>query len=110
MRDAIRALERTTHNLPNFRCQTARCARRGSWAATAESLKLIGKQTGLTGDQVESCLKDQALLDKIAADQKYANDVLKVNSTPTFFINGEMVKGVQTFEEFDKRINSLLKS
>ena len=47
---------------------------------------------------------------QLEADRKYANDVLKVNSTPTFFINGEMVKGEQSFEEFDKRIKSLLKS
>ena len=77
---------------------------------TTETLIRIGKQAGLSQQQVEDCLKDQALLDKIAADQKYANEVLKVNSTPTFFINGEMVKGEQTFEEFDKRIKSLLKS
>ena len=77
---------------------------------TTETLIRIGKQAGLSQQQVESCLKDQALLDKIAADQKYANEVLKVNSTPTFFINGEMVKGEQSFEEFDKRIKSLLKS
>jgi len=77
---------------------------------TTETLIRIGKQAGLSQQQVEDCLKDQALLDKIAADQKYANEVLKVNSTPTFFINGEMVKGEQTFEEFSKRINSLLKS
>jgi len=36
--------------------------------------------------------------------------VLKVNSTPTFFLNGEMIKGETSFEEFDKRIKSLLKS
>lgn len=77
---------------------------------TTESLKLIGKQTGLTGDEVESCLKDQALLDKIAADQKYANEVLKVNSTPTFFINGDMVKGEIAFEDFQKKIDPLLKN
>ena len=59
---------------------------------------------------VEDCLKDQALLDKIVADQKYASEVLKVNSTPTFFVNGEMIKGETSFEEFDKRIKSLLKS
>lgn len=82
------------------------------WAQknTTETLTRIGKQAGLSQQQVEDCLKDQALLDKIAADQKYANEVLKVNSTPTFFINGEMIKGDQTFEEFDKRIKSLLKS
>jgi len=76
---------------------------------TTESLKLIGKQTGLTEAEVESCLKDQALLDKIAADQKYANEILKVNSTPSFFINGDMVKGEIAFEDFKKKIDPLLK-
>jgi protein-disulfide isomerase len=82
------------------------------WAGpkTTETLKRIGKQAGLTEQNVEDCLKDQALLDKIAADQKYANEVLKVNSTPTFFINGEMLKGETSFEEFSKHITSLLKS
>lgn len=76
---------------------------------TAETLTRIGKQAGLSQQQVEECLKDQALLDKIAADQKFANEVLKVNSTPTFFINGEMLRGEQTFEEFSKKITPLLK-
>ncbi len=82
------------------------------WVAknTTETLTRIGKQAGLTQQQVEACLKDQALLDKIAADQKYASDVLKVNSTPTFFINGEKIKGETSFEEFAKKINPLLKS
>jgi len=77
---------------------------------TTETLTRIGKQAGLSQQAVEDCLKDQALLDKIAADQKFANEILKVNSTPTFFINGEMIKGETSFEEFDKRIKSLLKS
>ena len=77
---------------------------------TAETLARIGKQAGLSQQAVEDCLKDQALLDKIAADQKFASEVLKVNSTPTFFINGEMVKGATSFEEFDKKIKALLKS
>ena len=77
---------------------------------TTETLTRIGKQAGLSAQAVETCLKDQALLDKLAADQKFANEVLKVNSTPTFFINGEMIKGETSFEEFDKRIKALLKS
>jgi protein-disulfide isomerase len=82
------------------------------WAGpkTTQALKLIGKQAGLSGQTVEACLKDQALLDKIAADQKYANEILKVNSTPTFFINGEKVTGETSYEEFDKKIKPLLKS
>jgi protein-disulfide isomerase len=77
---------------------------------TTETLTRIGKQAGLSQEQVEACLKDQALLDKIAADQKYATEVLKVNSTPTFFINGDMIKGEASFDEFDKKIKALLKS
>ena len=77
---------------------------------TTETLTRIGKQAGLSQQAVEDCLKDQALLDKIAADQKYASEVLKVDSTPTFFINGERIKGETSFEEFDKRIKSLLKT
>jgi protein-disulfide isomerase len=77
---------------------------------TTETLTRVGKQAGLSQQAVEDCLKDQALLDKISADQKFANEVLKVNSTPTFFINGEMIRGETSFAEFDKRIKSLLKS
>jgi protein-disulfide isomerase len=76
---------------------------------TTETLTRIGKQAGLSQQEVEACLKDQTLLDKIAADQKYASDVLKVDSTPTFFINGEKIKGETSIEEFEKRINALLK-
>ena len=84
----------------------------GDWVMknTTETLTRIGKQAGLSQQAVDDCLKDQALLDKIVADQKFANEVLKVNSTPTFFINGEMIKGETSFDEFDKRIKSLLKS
>jgi protein-disulfide isomerase len=77
---------------------------------TTETLTRIGKQAGLSQQAVEDCLKDQTLLDKIAADQKYASDVLKVDSTPTFFVNGEKIKGEASFEEFTKKINPLLKS
>jgi protein-disulfide isomerase len=77
---------------------------------TTETLTRIGKQAGLSQQAVETCLKDQVLLDKITADRQFAADVLKVNSTPTFFINGEKVTGEASFEEFAKRIQAQLKS
>src|SRR6201986_2028430 len=84
----------------------------GDWVVknTTETLTRIGKQAGLSQQEVEDCLKDQSLLDKIAADQKYASEVLKVNSTPTFFINGDEIKGEASFDEFEKKIKPLLKS
>jgi protein-disulfide isomerase len=77
---------------------------------TGETLKLIGRQAGFSVQAVEDCLKDQAMQDKIAAVQKYAEDVLKVEGTPTFFIDGQVIVGEASFEEFDKRIKSLLKT
>ena len=76
---------------------------------TLPTLKLIGRQSGIDERAVEACEKDQALLDKLAADQRFAYEVLKVDSTPTFFINGERLKGNMSFEELDKKIKSLLK-
>lgn len=77
---------------------------------TTETLQRIGRQAGLGAQAVEDCLKDQALMNKIEADQKYASEVLKVEGTPTFFFNGEMVAGELSFEEADARIRSLLKT
>jgi protein-disulfide isomerase len=77
---------------------------------TTATLKLIGaQQAGMSEQAVEACAKDQALLDKIKADQDFAFKQLKVDATPTFFINGEMTKGAMSFEELDKKIRSLLK-
>jgi protein-disulfide isomerase len=76
---------------------------------TQETLQLIGKQSGMSDQGAETCVKDQALLDKVSADQQFANEVLKVDATPTFFINGEMLKGAMSFEELDDKIKSLLK-
>ena len=76
-------------------------------AETKDTLKLIGKQAGLSEQAVETCEKNQALLDKLAADQKYALDTLKVDSTPTFFVNGGKFTGAPTVEEFNKVLSNL---
>jgi protein-disulfide isomerase len=73
------------------------------------TLERIGKQAGLSEQSVEACVKNQALLDKLSADAKFANEELKVDATPTFFVNGEMLKGAMSFEELDAKIKSLLK-
>jgi protein-disulfide isomerase len=77
-------------------------------AHTKDTLKLIGARFGMSEQAVETCVKDQALLDKLAADQRFALEALKVNSTPTFFVNGERLKGAMSFEELEDRIKPLL--
>ena len=76
---------------------------------TKATLTLVGAQAGMSEQAVEACEKDQALLDKLKADQTFAFEVLKVDATPTFFINGERLKGAMSFEELEAKIKSLLK-
>jgi protein-disulfide isomerase len=76
---------------------------------TTDTLKVVGGRFGMNEQAVEDCVKDQALLDRLAADQRFALDELKVDATPTFFINGERFKGSMTFEEFESKLASHLK-
>ncbi len=75
---------------------------------TNMTLRLIGKQAGMSEQAVETCGRDQTLLDKLAADQRFAHEVIKVDSTPTFFVNGERHKGAMSFEELEEAIKPLL--
>jgi protein-disulfide isomerase len=76
---------------------------------TKDTLILVGKLNGMNEQEVETCETDQALLDKIAADQRYAVETLKVDATPTFFVNGERWKGAMSYEELEAKLKTLLK-
>lgn len=78
-------------------------------AQTKQTLNFVGKLNGMSEQDVVTCERDQAMLDKLAADQRYAHETLKVDSTPTFFLNGERLKGSMSFEELEERIKPLLK-
>ena len=76
---------------------------------TKETLILIGKLNGMSEQEVKTCATDQSLLDKLKADQQFAYQELKVDSTPTFFLNGQRLKGAMSFEELEAIIKPLLK-
>jgi protein-disulfide isomerase len=78
-------------------------------AQPVDTLQRVGRQFGMREEAVESCLKDQALLDKIAADQKVASEVVGIKATPTFVINGQINEGFVSFEVIDSKIASLLR-
>jgi protein-disulfide isomerase len=76
---------------------------------TIDTLNAIGSRFGMNQQAVEGCIKDQTLLNKLTADQRSAIDELKVDATPTFFINGERFKGSMAFEDLEKKLEPLLK-
>jgi protein-disulfide isomerase len=76
---------------------------------TTETLTAIGAKFGMTQAQVEACVKNDTTLDKLQADQNFAFAQLKVEATPTFFINGEKIKGSMSFEELEAKLLPRLK-
>jgi protein-disulfide isomerase len=73
-----------------------------------EPLKRITGQLGMTDQEFEACANNETIGKGIIATRDYAYDQLKVNATPTFFINGQKLQGEASFEEFAKIIDPML--
>jgi protein-disulfide isomerase len=73
-------------------------------------LMTIMKQAGMNEKDFEACLSNQKLLENVQAVRQRAVDVLKVQSTPTFFINGKMTPGAVSIDDLAKQIDPYLKS
>jgi len=81
-----------------------------SWARVPDgtaALKSLMGMTGMSGEQVDACLGDQALLDKVTAVME-AGKSYGVDSTPTFFFNGQKEVGALTIERFSAIVDPLI--
>jgi protein-disulfide isomerase len=77
---------------------------------TAEHLRRIAGQSGLDDGAFNACLGNQGMVDALKLGMEQANTRLKVDSTPTFFVNGTQLKGSWSIDEFRKLIEAKLKS
>ena len=75
-----------------------------------QGLTALVKQTGMSQEKFDACLQDKALYTKVNEVFEKASKVFRVDSTPTFFINGKKVSGALSPEEMDKQLEPLLKS
>ncbi len=73
-----------------------------------EQVKTIAKTAGIDDAAFAACLNDQAKKDRLTAVQQEAANTLKINSTPTFFINDRVLKGVGEYEPFKQTIDAAL--
>jgi protein-disulfide isomerase len=83
-----------------------------TWAYSKEPAKAlfdIAKQAGFTQQSFEACLSDQALLDAIDEIKDRGAQKFNVNSTPTFFINGKVVRGTIPANKLDEALQPHLK-
>jgi protein-disulfide isomerase len=82
-----------------------------TWAFSdkpVDALQQMMRQAGFSQEKFESCLRDQKLYDAVNAVRTRASDKLGVNSTPTFFINGQRHPGNLSIDEIEKIIKPLL--
>jgi protein-disulfide isomerase len=71
------------------------------------ALTRLAELGGMSKDEVDKCLKDTALENKVLASRLAAGNQLNVNATPTFFVNGTKFTGAPTVAEFDKLLSGL---
>lgn len=76
-------------------------------ALDAEGLKKTAKSVGLKADAFDKCLAENKYLTQVKADMEDGRKV-KVKSTPTFFINGQLINGAQPMDVFAEIIDEEL--
>ena len=84
-----------------------------NWAFTdkpLEGLSNLVKQTGMSQQAFEACLKDKQLYDNVNQVRDRAAEKFKVDATPTFFINGKKQAGAMSVQQLDTVLAPLLKS
>ncbi len=85
--------------------------RQTKWSESSDARSIFveyAKELQLDSDAFSKSLDDSALMDRIQKDKTDGN-TLGVNSTPTFFINGETVTG-NSFEALAQKIEEKLKN
>lgn len=84
-----------------------------SWTATQrldtakQNIRSLAQQLGLSMDSFDQCLSSRQKLSKVQEDMDAAIR-FRVNSTPTFFVNGKLLKGALSVEAFSQEIDAAL--
>ena len=80
------------------------------WAKSPKAgLIKIMRMAGLSEEQFDKCLKDEALAKKIMNSARSGSKDFGIRSTPTFFINGRKVVGRLDIDGFRQIIDEELK-
>lgn len=73
-----------------------------------DELFKIAQLAGFTRESFETCLKNEQVAKGLVEGRDRAEKEFGVDSTPTFFINGEKQLGARPLEEFRKLIDAAL--
>ena len=112
--NAEKILQCTTDSKTNVSFLTEIYKKQSKWALGSdikvinESIKKIGRDFGLTESQMNECLADKTLEEKILNQRIEAQKNYKVRSTPTIYLNEKKYEGKRNYESFKKAIDKIL--
>jgi protein-disulfide isomerase len=80
------------------------------WAVDnpVQPLLAISKQAGMTEEKFKACASNQTVVSAVEAQRERAANQFGVDSTPTFFVNGERLVGALSLEDMEKAIKPYL--
>ncbi|GHF41548.1 DsbA family protein [Seohaeicola zhoushanensis] len=84
-----------------------------TWARAAEpngiveELKKIGRLAGIENDKLEACMTDKTMAETLVAWFQENAEKDKINATPSFIVNGQLVKNMP-YDEFKAVIDAEL--
>jgi protein-disulfide isomerase len=70
-----------------------------------DALKGIARLGGMSGEQVDKCIQDRALLNQSLARKDDGEKLYGIDSTPSFVINGKLVSGDKDYDSFAKLLS-----
>ena len=81
------------------------------WAFTKDftaKLETLAKLDGMSTEKFNECIKSKTLQEGMLTVRMQADKILQITSTPTFFINGEMISGYGGYGEIKNIIETKL--
>jgi protein-disulfide isomerase len=73
-----------------------------------ESLRGYAQLAGMSADDVDACLKNEGIMNKIREVQETASTAYKVQATPTFFINEDRLEAPKSYEVMAKALDQAI--
>ena len=112
--NAEKILQCSTDNQTNMNFLTEIYKKQNKWTMGSdikvinESKKKIGKEFNLTESQMNKCLMDENLEEKILNERIKSQKNYKVKSTPSIYLNEKKYEGKRDYKSFKKAIDNIL--
>ena len=112
--NAEKILQCSTDYQKNMSFLTELYKKQNKWAVGSDikvinqSIKKIGKEFNLTESQMNKCLVDEKLEEKILNERIKSQKNYKVKSTPSIYLNEKKYEGKRDYKSFKKAIDKLL--